>query len=197
VLKETFKSFKITDLTFLIVSKIDPESIFRKAEDFDKLTLNDLKRLFPADLIRLNTHFQLYMVSDRSIHRLKRDSFGYYMNMLIINLDPSKKKKVPIKKQQQHHQALELVPAKPKKSATGSSFRLTATTGKQDPLIMTDDKAYGGELVEHFGGVGGIEESLRSIDQKLYLFGNAVRASKLPKKGNAKVVAYDVLPPFN
>jgi hypothetical protein len=63
VLKETFKRFKITDPTFLIVFKIDPESIFRKAEDFDKLTPNDLKRLFPADLIRLNTHFlQLYSI---------------------------------------------------------------------------------------------------------------------------------------
>jgi hypothetical protein len=78
VLKETFRRFKITDPTFLIVSKVDPESIFRKTEDFDKLTPNDVKRLFPAELIRLNTHFQLFMVSDRSIHRLKRDSFGYY-----------------------------------------------------------------------------------------------------------------------
>jgi hypothetical protein len=45
-------------------------------------------------------------------------------------------------------------------------------------------------LAEHFV-VGKIEKSLCSIDGNFYLFGNVVRASKLPKKGvNA---AYDVV----
>jgi cystathionine beta-lyase family protein involved in aluminum resistance len=47
--------------------------------------------------------------------------------------------------------------------------------------------------VEHFEGVGKIENSLCSIDGKKYLFGNIVRVSKLPKgKGNNKVMAYDM-----
>jgi hypothetical protein len=116
------------------------------------------------------------------------------------NPAPSEKKKAPIgkKKKQHHRQALELVPPKLKKSVTASSFRLKAATGSQDPLIMknvcflADDKGSGEKLVEHFGGVGRIEESLQSIEGKLYLFGNVVRASKLPKKGNSKVVAYDI-----
>jgi hypothetical protein len=58
--------------------------------------------------------------------------------------------------------------------------------------FLADDKGSGEKLVEHFGGVGRIEESLQSIEGKLYLFGNVVRASKLPKKGNSKVMAYDV-----
>jgi hypothetical protein len=47
-------------------------------------------------------------------------------------------------------------------------------------------------MAEHFGRVGMMEKSLCSIDGSLYLFGNVVRASKLPKKGNANVVAYYV-----
>jgi hypothetical protein len=109
---------------------------------------------------------------------------------------PKKKKATKVAKK--HHQAAELVPPKLKKSKTALTFRLSATTGKQDPLIMksvcflAEDGAYGKKLVEHFGGVGKIENSLCSIDGKLYLFGNVVRVSKLPKKGNANVVAYDV-----
>ena len=100
---------------------------------------------------------------------------------------PKKKGSTANKK---HHQAAELVPTKLKKTAAALSFRLAATTGKQDPLIMksvcflADDGAYGTKLAEHFGGVGKIEKSLSSIDGNLYLFGNIVRASKLPKKGN-------------
>jgi hypothetical protein len=65
----------------------------------------------------------------------------------------------------------------------------------QDPLIMksvcfpTDDRAYGQKLAEPFGGVGRIEKSLCSIDGNIYLFSNIMRASKLPKKGNANVMA--------
>jgi hypothetical protein len=58
--------------------------------------------------------------------------------------------------------------------------------------FLADDGAYGSKLTEHFGGVGKIEKSLCSINGKLYLFGNLVRPSKMPKKGNANVAAYDV-----
>jgi hypothetical protein len=58
--------------------------------------------------------------------------------------------------------------------------------------FLTDDGAYGQKLEEHFGGVSMMEKSLCSIDGNRYLFGNVVCASKLPKKGNANVVAYDV-----
>jgi hypothetical protein len=97
-------------------------------------------------------------------------------------------KKNGSKKAKTHHQAAELVPTKLKKSATDLAFRLAATTGKQDPLIMksvcflAEDGAYGKELIQHFGGVGKIKKSLCLIDGKLYLFGNVVRLSKLPKK---------------
>jgi hypothetical protein len=107
-------------------------------------------------------------------------------------------KKKASKANKKHPQAAELIPTKLKKSVAAQSFRLSAVTGKQDPLIMksvcflTDDGAYGQQLAEHFGGVGKIEKSLCSIDGNFYLFGNVVRASKLPKKGNANVVAYDV-----
>jgi hypothetical protein len=92
-----------------------------------------------------------------------------------------------------HHQAAEPVPTKLKKSATALSFRLAATTGKQDPLIMksvcflAEDGACGGKLAEPFGGVGKIEKTMSPVGGKLCLFGNAV-----PKKGNANVVACDV-----
>jgi hypothetical protein len=109
---------------------------------------------------------------------------------------PKKKRKSSEAKT--HHQAAKPVPTKLKKSATALSFRLAATTGKQDPLIMkgvsflAEDGACGKKLAEHFGGgVGKIEKSLCSADGKLCLFGNVVRASELPKKGNANVVACD------
>jgi hypothetical protein len=101
-------------------------------------------------------------------------------------------------KAKKHHQAAKLVPTKLKKYGAALSFRLAAATGKQDPLIMksvcflTDVGAYGQKLAKHFGGVGRIEKSLCSIDGNLYLFRNVVCTSKLPKKGNANVVAYDV-----
>jgi hypothetical protein len=58
--------------------------------------------------------------------------------------------------------------------------------------FLTDDGAYGQTLAEHFGGVGRIEKSLCSIDGNLYSFGNVMSTSKLPRNGNANVVAYDV-----
>ncbi len=111
---------------------------------------------------------------------------------------PPKKKKGSASKAKTHHQAAELVPTKLKKSPAAQAFRLTAPTGTPDSFIMksvcflAEDGAYGKELIQHFGGVGKIKKSLCLIDGKLYLFGNVVRLSKLPKKGNAKVVAYDV-----
>ena len=111
---------------------------------------------------------------------------------------PPKKKKGSASKAKTHHQAAELVPAKLKKSTAELAFRLSATTGKPHPLIMksvcfsANDKGEGSKLAEHLGGVHKIEKSLLSIDGKLYLFGTIARSSKLPKKGNANVVAYDV-----
>ena len=58
--------------------------------------------------------------------------------------------------------------------------------------FLADDREDGTKLVTNFGGVENIEKSLCSIDGKLYLFGNVARPSKLPKKGNANVVAYNV-----
>jgi hypothetical protein len=108
--------------------------------------------------------------------------------------EPPKKKMSKAKK---HHQAAELVPTKLKKYVAALSFQLAAAaTGIQDPLIMKsvcflrDNGAYGQKLAEDFGGVSRIEKSLCSIDGNLYLFSNVVCASKLPKKGNANVVAY-------
>jgi hypothetical protein len=108
---------------------------------------------------------------------------------------PKKKSSEP----KTHHQSAELVPrTKLKKSATALAFRLAATTGKPDPLIMksvcflAEDGACGRKLAEHFGGVGKIKKSLCSVDGKLCLFSNVVRVSELPKKGNANVVACDV-----
>ena len=111
---------------------------------------------------------------------------------------PPKEKKGSAKKAKTHHQAAELVPTKLKKSPAAQGFRLAATTGRQDPLIMknvcflANDGGDGTKLADHFGGVHEIQESLTSIDGNLYLFGNVVRKSNLPKKGNANVVAYDV-----
>jgi hypothetical protein len=111
---------------------------------------------------------------------------------------PPKEKKGSAKKAKTHRQAAELVPTKLKKSPAAQGFRLAATTGRQDPLIMknvcflANDGGDGTKLVDHFGGVDEIQESLTSIDGKIYLFGNVVRKSNLPKKGNANVVAYDV-----
>jgi hypothetical protein len=116
-----------------------------------------------------------------------------------VELVPTKLKKSPAaKKAKTHHQAAELVPTKLKKSPAAQAFRLAATTGRQDPLIMksvcflANDGGDGTKLVKHFGGVHEIQESFKSIDGDLYLFGSVVRKSKLPKKGNANVVAYDV-----
>jgi hypothetical protein len=112
-----------------------------------------------------------------------------------LEKDPPKKK---MSKSKKHHQEAELVPTKLKKYVAALLFRLAAATGIQNWLIMknvcflTDDGEYGQKLVEHFGGVGRIEKSWCSIDGNLYLFGNIVSASKLPKKGNANVVAYDM-----
>jgi hypothetical protein len=58
-------------------------------------------------------------------------------------------------------------------------------------LFLCDDGYLPPTPREHFGGVGKIEKSLCSIDGNFYLFGNVVRASKLPKKGSANVAAYD------
>jgi hypothetical protein len=111
---------------------------------------------------------------------------------------PPNEKKGSAKKAKTHHQAAELVPTKLKKSPAAQVFRLAATTGRQDPLIMknvcflANDGGDGTKLADHFGGVHEIQESLTSIDGNLYLFGNTVRKSNLPKKGNANVVTYDV-----
>jgi hypothetical protein len=118
-------------------------------------------------------------------------------------MEPPKKDTPPKRrmssKAKKHHQAAELVSTKLKKFVAAQLFRLAVATGTQgDPLIMksvcflTDNGAYSQKLAEHFGGVGRIEKSLCSIDGNLYLFGCVVRGSKLPKKGNANVVAYDV-----
>jgi hypothetical protein len=55
-------------------------------------------------------------------------------------------------------------------------------------LFLTDDGAYGQQLQNILVELVG-EKSLCSIDGNFYLFGNVVRASKLPKKEN---VVYDV-----
>jgi hypothetical protein len=115
------------------------------------------------------------------------------------------KKKAPPKKKtsrpKKHQQSLDLAPTRLKKSAAGLSFRLKAASGEQDPYIMKsvcfsldDPGGYGKQLADHFGGIEKIEKSLVSLDdQHVYLFGNIVRETKLPKeKGNAKVTAYDV-----
>ena len=115
--------------------------------------------------------------------------------------EPATKANAPAKKAKKaitHRQATELVPAKLKKTPAAKAFRLTASTGRQDPLIikslcfLADDGEDGTELVTNFGQVEKIQKSLCSIDRKLYLFGNVARPSKLPKKGNANVVAYNV-----
>ena len=111
---------------------------------------------------------------------------------------PPKKKRASTSKKKSQ-QSLDLVPPKLLKSAAAQSYRLQAATGKQDPLIMksvcfclSDDAGYGKELADHFQGVKKIESSLVSVEDKVYLFGNVVRAAKLPKKGNSNVLAYDV-----
>ena len=58
--------------------------------------------------------------------------------------------------------------------------------------VGAGDGEDGTKLVTHFGGVENIEKSLCFLDGKLYLFNNVACPSKLPKKGNANVVAYGV-----
>jgi hypothetical protein len=78
VLKETHAMFKKTDPTFLMISKEDSSVVIRNAADLDKYPADELKKYFPASLIKRNTSLNLFVITDRSIHRLKKDSFGFY-----------------------------------------------------------------------------------------------------------------------
>jgi hypothetical protein len=78
VLKETHAMFQSTDASFMMVSTQDPKIVIRNATDFEKFSTEDMKRLFPANLVKKNTTLDIIFVIDRSIHRLKRDTFGFY-----------------------------------------------------------------------------------------------------------------------
>jgi hypothetical protein len=78
VLKETHARFQKTDPTFLMISKEDSSVVIRSAAAFHEYTAEELKKYFPASLIKRNTSLNLFVVTDRSIHRLKKDSFGFY-----------------------------------------------------------------------------------------------------------------------
>jgi hypothetical protein len=74
---ETHRMFKATDKTFIMVSKIDLTIVISTAADFEKLSETDFKRFFPAEIAKGNTCFNLFFVADRSIHLLKKASFGF------------------------------------------------------------------------------------------------------------------------
>jgi hypothetical protein len=112
---------------------------------------------------------------------------------------PKKKGGSAEAKNKDQQQPAEPVPAaKRKKSATALTLRLATTTGNQCPSMMksvsllTNNGAQGAKLAEHFRGVNKIQKSLHSIYEKLHLFGNIPRPSKLAMKGKANVNACDV-----
>jgi hypothetical protein len=78
VLQDTHAMFLASDTTFLIVSKEDPSIVIRNATDFDKFSAAEMKKYFPANLVKQNAHIALFIVTDRSLHRLKKDSSGFY-----------------------------------------------------------------------------------------------------------------------
>jgi hypothetical protein len=78
VMKETHKMFQATDKDFLLVSKEDSTVIIKTASDIDKLTSEDMKKYFPAELIRSSVIIKMYVVATMPISRLKRATFGYY-----------------------------------------------------------------------------------------------------------------------
>ena len=78
VLKATHTMFLGTDPTFRLISKEDPSIVIRNATELDKFSAEEMKRYFPGVLIKSKTCVALFMVTDRSLHRLKKESPGFY-----------------------------------------------------------------------------------------------------------------------
>jgi hypothetical protein len=78
VLKETHAMYNATDKAFVLVSKVDSTIIIKTAADFDRFSIDDMKKLFPAHLSNGKATLKLFVVSSMSISRLKRSTFGYY-----------------------------------------------------------------------------------------------------------------------
>ena len=72
VLKATHTMFLGTDPTFRMISKEDSSIVIRNSKELDKFSAEEMKRYFPGKLMKLKTCMALFIVMNRSLHRLKK-----------------------------------------------------------------------------------------------------------------------------
>jgi hypothetical protein len=79
VFKTTLTMLQATDPSFTLISDRDSAVTLRNATEVDKMTTEDMKKFFPAEVsANHKVQCKVFFLASMPIHKLKKDTFGFY-----------------------------------------------------------------------------------------------------------------------